>query len=129
MTITKKQFKLISLIPARFTDNVVELMLDFSHTTLSKTRIADAKIIDLPPGDTVEAFVRLIFDEEEGPSSNYITVYMCGDVLTSFLRRYGFIDICSAIRGRFKIEYRTTEEEDEYEHFYEVTAFILTELL
>lgn len=128
MTISKEYFNLITLRPAKFSSSEVELKLDFTGCSLSRTPIVDAKILNLLPGDTVEAYVRVIFDDEKGGAFNYIHVYLSGDVLTKFIDKYGISDIDSTVRGKFRLEYKTTDNDELLEEYYEIIAFVMIEL-
>lgn len=128
MTISKEYFNLITLRPAKFSSSEVKLKLDFTGCSLSRTPIVDAKILNLLPGDTVETYVKVIFDDEKGGAFNYIHVYLSGDVLTEFIDKYGISDIDSTVRGKFRLEYRTTDNNELLEEYYEIIAFIMIEL-
>lgn len=131
MTISEKQFKLITLRPEKYKGSEVELILDLNDKELQKTCVEDAKAIGLTPGDTAEVYARVIFDEEkeEHISFNYVHAYVSGTILSDFIEKYGFIDIRTKVRAKFRMEYKIADIETLYEPYYEITAFIITELL
>lgn len=97
---TYEEFKVMELRPAYYNGTVFEIDVEFKESTVFGVGIEVAKAINMVVGDTVRISGKVFGEEAD---YEYISIYMCGDVLTDFIGKYGVGKI-TAERVRMKLE-------------------------
>ena len=97
---TYEEFKIMKLRPAFYNGTVFEIDVEFTDTSAFRVDIDVAKAINMTVGDTIRISGNVFVEEAD---YEYISIYMCGDVLTDFINKYGVNNITTD-RVRMKLE-------------------------
>lgn len=101
---TYEEFKVMALRPAHYNGTVFEIDVEFYDASAFRVDIEVAKAINMTVGDTVRIGGKVFGEEAD---YEYISIYMCGDVLTDFIGKYGVNNITTD-RVRMKVEQKYT---------------------
>ena len=125
---TFEEFSVMTLRPAHYNGTVFEIDVEFKEASLFEAGIDVVKAIGMTGGDTVRISGRILSDESE---CEFVSVYMCGDVLSDFINKYGVRKINASVRMKLELIYAVYENRDFVvdPKNEEITAYRLIELI
>lgn len=109
MKITYEEFNAMELRPAYYNGTQFEIDIDFRKVSPHRVGIEVSKAINAVVGDTVRISGKVFIENSDFIN---IDVYMCGDVLSDFIEKYGSGRITETIKMKLERVYAVYECND-----------------
>lgn len=108
---TFTEFKTMLLRPACYNGAQFEAELVLDESDLYRESLDIVRALGMPVGDTVRVRGK-IGSEEERKYSEYVSIYMSGDVLDEFISRFGIENITATLMLKLELVYSVYESTD-----------------
>lgn len=128
MKMTREEFDLLHLRPALYNGTTMSINVVFDNKSFWRTEAQVAESLGLEPVDTVEIFGEAADYNQDGYKYRSEKFYMSGDVLTSFIKQFGFQQINVSVCFKVKFQYIHEKTDFDFKPDDEIIAFVVQEI-
>ena len=106
------QLKTMLLRPAYYNGEQFEADIIFNGADLDGETPTIMKALDMPFGDTAKIRGKLKRETESRKFGDYINIYISGDMLEDFIKRFGVEDVEATLTLKLELVYAVFQDND-----------------